>query len=69
MPFPSFPSGGDPDHGPTFRNDGYRFWTRSRVSEETVNEIAAIFGFVLLAMTWLALRGMDDRKPRSRSRR
>ena len=34
-----------------------------------MNEIATIFGFVLLALTWLVLRGMDDRKPRNRSRR
>lgn len=34
-----------------------------------MNEIASIVGFILLGLTWLALRGMDDRKPRSRSRR
>ena len=35
-----------------------------------MNEIASIVGFILLALTWLALRGMDDGKPRrSRPRR
>jgi hypothetical protein len=34
-----------------------------------VNEIASIVGFILLGLTWLALRGMDDRRPRSRPRR
>jgi len=34
-----------------------------------VSEIATIVGFVLLGLTWLALRGMDGRKRRSRSRR
>jgi hypothetical protein len=34
-----------------------------------MNDYASIIGLVLLALTWLALRGMKDRKPRSRSRR
>lgn len=34
-----------------------------------MNETAALFGFFLLGLTWLALRKMDARKPRSRSRR
>lgn len=34
-----------------------------------MNDYASILGLVLLALTWLALRGMNDRKPRSRSRR
>jgi hypothetical protein len=34
-----------------------------------VQEIAYIIGFILLGLTWLALRGMDDGKRKSRSRR
>jgi hypothetical protein len=34
-----------------------------------MNDQIAIIGLALLALTWLALRGMSDRKPRSRTRR
>jgi hypothetical protein len=39
------------------------------IAGDRMNETAAIFGFILLGLTWLALRKMDARKPRSRSRR
>ena len=34
-----------------------------------VDEIAGIIGFILLGLTWFALRGMRNGSPRSRSRR
>ncbi len=34
-----------------------------------MNEVAGIVGFILLGLTWFALRGMGNGKPRSRSRR
>lgn len=43
--------------------------TRTLCRGDTVNEISTIFGFILLGLTWLALRGMDGRKSRSRARR
>jgi hypothetical protein len=34
-----------------------------------VDDFASIVGFILLGFTWLALRGMHDRRPRSDTRR
>jgi hypothetical protein len=36
---------------------------------DSVHELAYIIGFVLLGLTWLALRGMDGGKRNHRSRR
>ena len=34
-----------------------------------VDDFASIVGFILLGFTWLTLRSMDDRRPRSDTRR
>jgi hypothetical protein len=34
-----------------------------------MSDHSLIAGLILLGLTWLAMRGMDDRKPPGRSRR
>jgi hypothetical protein len=55
---------------PDDRNADTRGGHESRDSKGIgVDEIAGIIGFILLGLTWFALRGMGDGKPRSRFRR